>query len=447
MAGIHKLTPAKAAALVRIPVEKPTVYSDGGGLYLRVRPNGVASWFYAAKVNGQRRELGLGSAASVSLANAREKAGVARAAVAAGRDPFAEHAASKAEQKAEREGRSEPTVVTFGRFADDYIASIEHGFRNPKHRAQWKSTIRRYAAPLREKPIADVGTDDVLEVLRPIWLAKPETASRVRGRIEKVLSAAKAKGLRPRDSFNPATWRGHLDLLLPKQPKLSRGHHAALPFADAPAFVAALRRRPATAARALEFTILTAARTGESIGALWSELDFKRSTWTVPAARMKAGAEHVVPLSPPALAVLEAVKPEKVDPRAFVFASGGKSLSNMAMTQLLKRMGFGHVTTHGMRSTFRDWCGDEADFPRELVEQALAHTITNKAEKAYRRGTAVEKRRELMQAWADYLAAAPEPVVEAAAPLAAANDEAPAAPAPKRRKRGEPNPWQVSLEL
>ena len=393
----NKLTKGDVQLLLRQRQPTSKVVSDGDGLYLRIRPGGIASWFFASNVGGRRRELGLGNANTVPVTTARELASKARLAIAEGRDPFAERAASK------REAKETAKVPTFGIFAEDYIASVEAGFRNPKHRAQWRSTLATYAAPLSKMRLNEIGTDDVLKVLRPIWTAKPETASRVRGRIEKILSAAKATGLRPRDSSNPATWRGHLEILLPRQPHETRGHHGALAFADAPAFLVKLRARPALAARALEFTMLPAARTGETIGAAWREIDFKAAVWTIPASRMKAKAEHRVPLSPAALALLKRLAPEDPRPDAPIFTSGEKPISNMAMPMLLRRLEFNDITVHGFRSTFRDWAGDATEFPRELVEQALAHTIQNKAERAYRRQTAVERRRSLMEAWADYV--------------------------------------------
>lgn len=375
---------------------KEPIVSDGGGLNLRFRQDGTITWFFAQTSNGRRREMGLGNARTVSLTSARKEAEKARLASSEGRDPFAERAAEK------REAKHSAKVPTFGRFAEEYIASVEAGFRNKKHVAQWRSTLRAYAAPLSKMRVDEITTDDVLKCLRPIWTVKPETASRVRGRIEKILSAAKAKGLRPRESFNVATWRGHLDILLPRQPRESRGHHGALPYADAAEFMAKLRARPALAARALEFTILTAARTGESIRAKWSEIDEKAAIWTVPASRMKAKVEHRVPLSTAALALLKVLKPKEAQPGDLIFAADGKALSNMAMLALLKRMDVA-VTTHGFRSTFRDWAGDEAGFPRDLAEAALAHSLTSKAERAYRRGTAVERRRAMMESWSRFL--------------------------------------------
>lgn len=399
MAVSNILTPRKLKAALAASYDKPKIISDGNGLYLRIRPDSSASWFFAKTVDGRRRELGLGSVASVDLDDAREKAGEARKAIAQGRDPFAEKAAAK------REARDTAEVPTFGEFADQYISSVEAGWRNEKHRSQWKQTLKVHAAMLSKMPVDEIGTDDVLKVLRPLWTTKPETASRVRGRIERVLNAAKAKGLRPRDSFNPALLKGHLDILLPKRRTLSRGHHRALPVADAPAFMAKLRARPALAARALEFAILTAARTGECLGARWGEVDAEARTWTVPADRMKAGKEHIVPLSGPALALLAKIRPEKLQPGDLIFANRGRGLSNMALLALLRRLKV-DATAHGFRSTFRDWAGDVADFPRELAEQALAHVVRDRTEAAYRRNTAVERRRALMAAWADYLSGA-----------------------------------------
>ena len=287
--------------------------------------------------------------------------------------------------------------------ADEVVAALSPGFRNQKHRAQWKSTLATYAAPLRNMPVDTVSTDDVLSVLKPIWTEKPETASRVRGRIEKVLDAAKAKGFRAGE--NPARWRGHLDHLLPRPSKLTRGHHAAMPYEEVPAFIASLRERDALAAVALELCILTAARSGELLGMRWDEIDLQNAVWSLPAGRMKAGRPHRVPLSTRAVAILR--KLEKSKRGEFVFAghAPGKPLSNMAMDMVLRRMGV-DVTVHGFRSSFRDWAGNETPSPREVVETALAHVIGDKAEQAYRRSDALEKRRKLMEAWASYCTAA-----------------------------------------
>ncbi|ADJ22488.1 integrase family protein [Hyphomicrobium denitrificans ATCC 51888] len=402
--ALHKLTDASirsAEKKARDPnaKDRKSILADGGGLHLRIRDNGSSTWFFVIRANGRRREMGLGVYPYVSLAEARTQAANARRAVKEGRDPIKERAAAK-------EPEASAEVVTFGKFAEDYIKSVEDGWRNEVHRQQWHSSLRDHAAALKNMPIADIATDDVLAVLQPIWLKKAETASRVRGRIEKILDAAKARNLRPRDAMNPASWRGHLALLLPKQPKLARGHHAALPYKEAPAFMVELRKRPALAARCLEFVILTAARSGEALGATWGEIDFAEKIWTVPAGRMKAGAEHVVPLSEAAITLLETLKPERPKPANLIFAVGGAARSNMAMAMLLRRMGRSDLTTHGFRSTLRDWAGDTTNFPRDLIEAALAHTIENKAERAYRRGTAIEQRRALMEAWAAYLSEA-----------------------------------------
>jgi integrase len=284
--------------------------------------------------------------------------------------------------------------------ADDVRETLSAGFRNEKHKAQWKSTLETYAAPLRAKPVDTIATDDVLSVLKPIWTTKAETASRVRGRIEKVLDAAKAKGFR--EGENPARWRGHLDHLLPRLSKLARGHHAAMPYEDVAAFTAKLRKREATSALALELCILTAARSGEILGMRWSEIDLDKKIWTVPANRMKAGREHRVPLSSRAVTILR--KLEKLKTGEFVFPGQARSkpLSNMAMEMVLRRMKVEDATVHGFRSSFRDWAGNVSNFPREVTETALAHVIGDKAEQAYRRGDALEKRRKLMEAWAAY---------------------------------------------
>lgn len=386
---INILTARKVASL-----KTPGRHSDGGGLYLRITPQGARSWVFMSAVGGKRVEIGLGGANSISLATARQTASDMRELVALGQNPRA--VLQVAEDDSEE-------MKTFGQFAEEYIASVEAGWKNPAHRQQWRSSLRDHAAAIRDKHLDEITTDDVLELLRPIWMTKAETASRVRGRIERILDAAKARGFISRDTANPARWKGHLDFLLPRQPSLSRGHHAALPYKNAPHFMSLLRQRSALAARCLEFTILTAARSGEALGASWGEMDLEDRIWRVPAERMKAGADHDVPLSDAAIALLEALKPKNPAAEDRVFAINGATRSNMAMTMLLRRMDYGHITTHGFRSTFRDWAGDCTEHPREIIETALAHTIQNKAEKAYRRGTAIERRRSLMQDWADFL--------------------------------------------
>lgn len=366
------------------------VYSDGGGLYLRIRESG-RSWFYIGTVNGKRFEMGLGSALDISLSRARAKATEARLHTLEGRDPRVERDKTK---------QASAPRLTFGQFAHQYVAEIEDGFRNPKHRQQWRNTLDTYGAPMAGVAISNVETDDVLRCVQPIWLEKPETASRVRGRIEKVLDAAKAKGLRTGE--NPARMRGHLELFLPKRSKASVKHHAALPYADMPAFMAKLRNRGGVAAKALEFAILTAARSGEVRGMTWGEVDLAAKLWTVPAGRMKASEVHEVPLSDAAISVLQSVNDKGLAAEDVVFpAPRGGSLSDMTLSAVLKRMDCA-VTVHGFRSTFRDWAGDTTSFPREAIEMALAHTISSATERAYRRGRALDKRRKLMEMWAAY---------------------------------------------
>lgn len=388
--ALNRLTVRQVAAL-----KETGRHADGGGLYLRITPAGGRSWVFMTATGGKRAEIGLGAEGSVSLATARRIASEMREAVAIGRDPRLVIAVEEPAPTAE--------LLTFGAFAESYIASVEAGWKNPVHRQQWRSSLRDHAASFSAKPIRDIGTDDVLAALQPIWMSKQETASRVRGRIEKILAAAKARGLRPVDAANPAQWRGHLDVLLPKQGKLTRGHHSALPWREAPGFMVELRKREAPVARALEFTILTAARSGETLGATWDEVDLDNELWVVPATRMKAGVEHVVPLSGRAIELLEPLRPDRPALDTKVFNVRGVARSNMAMAMLLRRMGRSDITTHGFRSTFRDWAGDATDFPRELIEQALAHAIGDKSERAYRRGTAIERRRGLMERWARYL--------------------------------------------
>jgi integrase len=371
----------------KVETAKPGKYTDGGNLYLIVSKTGARKWVLRFTWRGRAKEMGLGSATSVPLADAREKAANARRKIAQGLNPIDER---------KRDGG----IPTFGELADDVREALSAGFRNEKHKAQWKSTLETYAAPLRAKPVDTIATDDVLAVLKPIWTTKAETASRVRGRIEKVLDAAKAKGFR--DGENPARWRGHLDHLLPRPSKLARGHHAAMPYEEVAAFIAKLRKREATSALALELCILTATRSGEILGMRWPEIDFDKKIWTVPAKRMKAGREHRVPLSTRAVAVLRQL--EKLKTADFVFAgqARNKPLSNMAMEMVLRRMKIEEATVHGFRSSFRDWAGNVSNFPREITETALAHVIGDKAEQAYRRSDALEKRRKLMEAWAAY---------------------------------------------
>ncbi|MCJ2012165.1 tyrosine-type recombinase/integrase [Methylobacterium sp. J-076] len=380
--AVNKLT---ALSIAR--EKKPGRYGDGAGLYLVIDPNGSRRWIMIFRHDNRQREMGLGSATVFSLAEARAKRDEFRRLIAEGRDPIAEK---------RKPDPATVKAVTFGAFADQLIPEIVKGYRNEKHRAQWTSTVNTYAASLRLKPVADITTDDVLACLQPIWHDKNETAARVRGRIEKVLDAAKARGLRTGE--NPARWRGHLDQLLSKRRKLMRGHHAALPFLEVPAFVAELRKRSGVSALALEFTILTAGRVGEVLECPWSEIDRTKKVWSIPAARMKAERDHRVPLTPRMLEILDAMEPLRRGTYVFPTFKADKHMSNMAFNALLKRMGV-KATTHGFRSSFRDWAGDATTFQREVAEAALSHVVGDATEAAYRRGDALEKRRELMNAW------------------------------------------------
>jgi integrase len=370
----------------KVQTAKLGKYADGGNLYLIVSKTGARKWVFRFQWQGRAKERGLGSASDVPLAEARIRASDARLMLAKGINPI----------EAAKRDRGVPT---FGAMADEVCETLASSFRNPKHRAQWKSTLQTHAAPLRSLTVDAIDTTHVVAVLQAIWQARPETASRLRGRIEKVLDAAKAKGFRQGE--NPARWRGHLDHLLPARSRLSRGHHAALPYNELPQFMADLRTREGIAGLALEFLVLTAARSGEVKGARWSEIDFERKVWNVPAERMKAGRPHSIPLSGRCIEILHAAAEAKNPDYIFPGQRPGQPLSSMAFDMLLRRMGR-EVTTHGFRSTFRDWAGNETGFPRELAEHALAHIIGDKAEQAYRRSTALERRRELMEAWARY---------------------------------------------
>jgi integrase len=372
----------------KVETAKPGKYSDGHNLYLIVSPTGGRKWVLRFTWRGKAREMGLGTPASVPLADAREKAAQARRMIAQGIDPI-------------HERKRDRGIPTFGEMADQVRESLSEGFRNEKHKAQWKSTLATYAAPLSDKPVDTISTDDVLAVLKPIWTTKAETASRVRGRIEKILDAAKAKG--KRQGENPARWRGNLDHLLSKQSKRTRRHHAAMPYEHVAAFLGKLRERETTAALALEFCILTAARSGEVLGARWSEIDLDKKIWTVPADRMKARREHRVPLTARTVAILKQLAEIKTGDFVFPGQRKNAPLWHMAMNETLCRMKADGVTVHGFRSSFRDWAGNVSTFPRELIETALAHVIGDKAEQAYRRGDALEKRRKLMEAWANYV--------------------------------------------
>jgi integrase len=393
-------TVGRLSALKVTRATKPGMYADGAGLYLQVSSAGARSWIYRFMLRGREREMGLGPASLISLAEARAKAADCRRLRYEGVDPID---ARRAERQ--RMALDSARAITFGQCVQDYIAGHRAGWRNAKHASQWQSTLGTYAGPvIGQLPVSAVDTGLVLRVLEPIWSAKPETATRLRGRIEAILDWAKVRGYR--EGENPARWRGHLDVLLPAPSKVHRvRHHAALPFAEMPDFMVHLKGQDGVAARALEFTILTAARTGETLSLTWDELDEVNRVWTVPAQRMKAGKEHRVPLTEAALAVLETLRPLSSPNQRFVFPGGrrGKPLSNMAMMTVLRRMGRNDLTVHGFRSSFRDWAAERTHYPSEVVEMALAHAVGSKVEAAYRRGDLFEKRRELLNSWERFL--------------------------------------------
>jgi len=413
---------ARMNRLTALKVEKaktPSMYADGGGLYLQVTKgaHGInRSWIFRYTLNGRTRETGLGPLHTVTLAEAREKARQARHLLLDGLDVIDAKHAARAQAKLEA-----AKSMTFQQCADAYIASHRAGWRNAMHAAQWETTLREYAGPLiGALPVAAVDTGLVLKVLQqPVeakrggpagefWQARAETASRLRGRIEAVLDWAKARGYR-NGSENPARWKGHLDHLLPPRSKVRRvEHHAALPYAELPRFLIELRAREGIAARAMEYLVLTAARAGEVLGARWNEINLDDATWTVPATRMKAGKEHRVPLSDRAIAILQKMQPLRPadDASAFVFPGRpGRGFSNTSLWEALQSMGRGNITAHGFRSTFRDWAAERTNFPSEVAEMALAHVVGSKVEAAYRRSDMFEKRRRLMQQWATFCAA------------------------------------------
>jgi integrase len=376
---------------------KPGYYSDGGGLYLKVSGAAGRSWVFRYRVAGRLREMGLGSAHTISLADARQAATECRKLRVQGVDPIDARRNDRIRAKLEA-----ATGMTFRECAERYVAAHRVGWRNAKHAEQWRSTLATYTFPIfADLPVQAIDLGLVMKAIEPLWATKTETASRLRGRIESILDWAATRGYRTGD--NPARWRGHLDNLLPKRTKVRKvQHHAALPYAQVGSFIEALHRQQGIAAMALEFCILTATRTSETIGARWEEVDLDGAVWTIPADRIKAGKEHKVPLPTPATAILRRLAAARSS--AFVFPGGkaGRPLSNMALLALLRRMGRPDLTVHGFRSAFRDWAAELTNFPREVCEMALAHTIGDKVEAAYRRGDLFAKRRQLMEGWARY---------------------------------------------
>lgn len=381
--NLHRLNAAQVSKLTSVGR-----HADGGGLYLSIGPEERRRWVFLYVRRGRRVELGLGGGRELSLAQARAEAAKFRGMLAAGTDP-------KVARECEDQSQS------FGDFADAYVETMRHGWRSEKHASQWTMTLETYAKSLRSRSIGDISTQDILDVLTPLWRRIPVTAKRLQARLENVLDAARAKGLRSGE--NPARWRGHLDQLLPKNRQIVVTHHAALPYESVPGFISDLRRRSGIVAAALQFTVLTACRTTEVLGATWDEVDLTKKIWIISAERMKAGKEHRVPLSATCLEIL-AIR-HKASSEGLIFPGGqsDKSVSSAAMAQLLRLMR-GRVTVHGFRSSFRDWASECTDFSSEVCEMALAHTIHNKVEAAYRRGDLFEKRKLLMEAWAAYCA-------------------------------------------
>jgi len=392
--------PKRAAGLTARQVEtskKPGLFADGGGLYLQVTESGAKSWVYRYQISGRRRDMGLGSVEIFSLADAREKARTARRLVAEGVDPIDNR---RAERTAKAVGVAK--TMSFKECADAYIRAHQAGWRNAKHALQWSATLTTYVYPVfGSLPVGEVDVGLVMKAIEPIWSTKPETASRVRGRIEVVLDWATARHYRSGE--NAARWRGHLESLLPKKTRVRAvEHHAALPYVDLAAFMVELREQEGIAARALEFAILTAARTGEVLGARWDEIKMAERLWVVPGDRMKGRREHRVPLSGAAMAIVEKVAELRMSDFVFPGAAAERPLSNMALLMTLRRMKRGDFTAHGFRSTFSDWCAEQTAFPAEVREMALAPAVVDKVEAAYRRGDLFDKRRQIMDAWARF---------------------------------------------
>jgi integrase len=389
---------------------KPGKYGDGGGLYLQVTTAGARSWIFRYRLNGYlsaagkplSREMGLGSFTVMGLADARNRAAECRRLLLDGIDPLDAKKATRA-----RMAHSAATALTFEEVGQSYITAHRAGWRSPTHAGQWTDTLATFVYPIcGSVMVAAIDTPIVLRVLEPIWTSKTITAVRVRGRIESILDFAKARNLR--EGENPARWRGHLDKLLPAPTKVRKvQHHKALPYAEVADFMTALRAQEGVAARAFEFLVLTAGRTNEILGARWNEIDFKTATWTVPADRMKAGRAHRVPLSPGAVAVLERLGKRSSD---YVFSDRGGRLKYWVLNDILRRMGHdGAITVHGFRAAFRTWAAERTAYPREIIEQCLAHAIGDAVEQAYQRSDLVERRRRLMSEWSDFCSAPSQP--------------------------------------
>ncbi|RVU36709.1 DUF4102 domain-containing protein [Hwanghaeella grinnelliae] len=389
--AIHKLSSRK------VETASPGKYEDGGGLRLVVSASGARKWVFRYTLAGKRREMGLGSFPTVDLSDARTMATEYRGLAAKGTDPI-------------KARKVEPAKIpSFTSCAAQYVRAHRRGWRNAKHARQWVSTLKTYARPtIGTAQVDEIGTEDILKILTPLWTTKTETAKRIQGRIENILDFAAAR--KYRDPINPARWRGHLDKLLPKPSRVRTvTHHPAMPYTELPDFMEALKENGSLSAQALRFLILTATRTSEVLNATWDEIDLDARVWTIPAARMKARREHRVPLSDEAASILSSLPRVAGNPHLFPGSRHGRPLSNMALLQLMRGMGYGvdgekgPYVPHGFRSSFRDWSGEVSSFPRDVAEMALAHVIENKVEAAYRRGDLFQKRTKMMEAWATFL--------------------------------------------
>ena len=392
---IKRLTPLAVSK-----ASKRGLYPDGAGLYLQIGPTGAKSWIFRFMLNGKARAMGLGPTHAMNMTEARSHAAECRKQLFQGKDPIEERQAAKLAKRLD-----DARAITFKQCAEQYIETHRAGWKNAKHAAQWESTLQSYVHPvIGELSVAAIDTNLVIKCLSGIWTKKTETASRVRGRIESILDWATSSNYRQGE--NPARWRGHLDNLLAPPSRVAKVvHHPALPYAETPVFMTELRKQGGMGARAVEFAILTAARSGEVRGATWAEINLELALWVIPAERMKAEKEHRVPLSSGAIALLR--KLPSLGDVVFPGAREGKPLSDMSLTAVLRRMGRADITVHGFRSTFRDWCSESTNFPREVCEHALAHSLPDKVEAAYRRGDLLDKRTMLMQEWSDFCAITP----------------------------------------
>ena len=401
-----RYTAGRLTALSVRRITKRGMHGDGLGLYLQIAEGGSKSWVLRFKIDGKPRHFGLGPLHSVSLSQARIRATDARRLLLDGHDPIAARHAARAAARL-----SAVSTLTFDECRDQYIAAHKSGWKNPKHAGQWLATLKTYASPVfGALSVAAIDTGLVVRVIEPLWTKKPETATRLRGRIESILDWSRVHGYRTGE--NPARWKGHLDHLLPARNKVQKvEHHAALPYIEIGGFMTDLRQIDSVPARALEWMILTATRTSETLNATWSEIDLDKALWTIPGERMKGGKAHRVPLSDAALALLKGMRAATTGDYVFPGRNGSKPLSNMALLMVLRRMKHGDLTGHGFRSTFRVWCAEQTNFPSEVAEAALAHSVSDKVIAAYVRTTFFDRRRKLMQAWAQFTAQLPADVV------------------------------------